>query len=148
MPYYLTHQNWFDREEERRNISTLLRILTREEMTEELKNIGLELGKTKVSNNIKRPGGDAWSGGRLRVDHLNETMWLSTFHLNEEDITNNGHRSYGSCVEYKSRVEELTTDWVVGKEGIRGCDAYFPSRSLDITYKSVEEFVRIVESFQ
>jgi hypothetical protein len=124
--------------------STCTHVLTKDEMGEGLKKIDLILGKP----NIKIPGGDAWSGGGLRVDEHDGKMWLSTFDIGRADLAKKKRRSYGGCVEYKARVEELTTGWVVGQKGIKGCLTYFPSRSLDITHKSVEEFVRIVESFQ
>ena len=123
-------------------------LLTLESIEEGLSSLGLHIC-SRNRYNIKRKGSDAWSGGRLRVDMLpDKSMWLSTFHLDKIDIDVNKQRSDGGSVEFKKRVEELTSGWIVGKEEIKGHLAHFPSRSLNITHTSVDNFIHIIKQFQ
>jgi hypothetical protein len=124
-------------------------ILTLEAIEEGLSSLGLHICSSNGFN-IKRKGSDAWSGGRLGVTATtpDKSIWLSTFPLGKIDIDENRQRSDGGSVEFKKRVEELTSGWIVGKEGIKGNTKYFPSRSLNITHTSVDNFIHIIKQFQ
>ena len=116
--------------------------LTRGQMKEECRILGLTAHTNNINNNYSKGKYAPWTGPWLRLDTLDEKLWLSTF-----DMGQLGSRhTIETFDEYSNRIICLTPGWIV-KEGIKGSDNVFPSRSIDITYCHPFEFTRIVRQF-
>jgi hypothetical protein len=119
-------------------------ILTREQMKEECHRLGLILpGKNNINQqDTQGQKGAPWTGPWLRLDTLDEKLWLSTFDMGE----GGSRHTTETFDEYSNRIRSLTPGWIV-KEGIKGSGNVCPSRSIDITYCHPSEFNRIVRQF-
>lgn len=123
--------------------------LTRAQIKEECKRIGLRCNKNNI-NAIGATGKLNWqTGPAIRLDEINGKLWLSTFAYKrfasgEADI----HCAYRthSLRDYKQVVTRNCSDWEI-VEGIHGHNWLFPAKSIDITYCPPSEFIRIINKF-
>ena len=116
--------------------------LTRGQMKEECRTLGL-IAHSKNINQQGAVGWDSsWTGPWLRLDTLDEKLWLSTFDMGSTGSTHTTE----TFDEYSTRIRSITHGWIV-KEGVKGYEGDCPSRSIDITYCHPSEFSRIISQF-
>ena len=117
--------------------------LTRGQMKEECRALQLTVLPHNINQQDKKGQKDApWTGPWLRLDTLDEKLWLSTFDMGSTGSTHTTE----TFDEYSTRIRSLTPGWIV-KEGIKGSGNVCPSRSIDITYCHPSEFSRIISQF-
>ena len=107
--------------------------LTRAQIKEECKRIGLRCNKNNI-NAIGATGKLNWqTGPAIRLDEINGKLWLSTF-------------AYKRFAAGYTKVTRNCSDWEI-VEGIHGHNWLFPAKSIDITYCPPSEFIRIINKF-
>jgi len=115
--------------------------LTQEKIREGCSRIGLKACRSNIIdvNSIgtqQAPWTDPW----LRLDKDNGKLWLSSFGIKEKNKSKAKERAH------MKKVKELCSDWDT-IDGLRSCDDWFPSRSIDITFCHPDEFIRIIRQF-
>jgi len=122
--------------------------LSFKEIDAELSRLGLRRCASN-GHNIKKKGRDAWSGGCIRVDQVdNDQIWLSTFPIKKAHLKS-GHKYYAEANERLNRQRPITVKWDVGVKGIDDERlSWFQSRSINVTLMSPNQFYSIVVKFQ
>jgi hypothetical protein len=100
---------------------------------------------SRNKHNIKKKGGNAWSGGSIRVDQVDDQIWLSTFPIKKAHLKP-GHKYYAEVNEGLNRLHNVTAKWDVGVKGIDDERLSWgrQSRSINVTLMSPNKFRSIV----